>query len=297
MVAGVFTVAAVTGEFRSYRQHGTNDSMENELMCNRDFKITRLRSRLTKLVARAVCPLLLTACVLPVLAQTSATSTFTSPEEASLALFQAAQRGDEQRLEAILGAGKDVTSSGDEVEDALEHERFTQKYQEMHRLVREADGNTILYIGAENWPFPIPLVSSKGVWHFDSDAGKQEILFRAIGENEVTAIEVCTAFAVARKQSNNSAAGNDPISGYAQSLVSPSASDPNVAPFHGYYFHSKKINGRVALIAYPAKYRSSGVKTFLVTQDGVVFEKDLGPKTKPLALKVHSLDSSWQPAE
>src|SRR5438552_12776009 len=110
--------------------------------------------------------------------------TFASTAEAANALFQAAQKEDEQSLEAILGAGRDVTSSSDEVEDKLEREQFTRKYQEMHRLVSEPDGSTFLYIGAENWPFPIPLVSKSSEWHFDSDRGKQEILFRRIGENE-----------------------------------------------------------------------------------------------------------------
>src|ERR1700740_3495681 len=132
--------------------------------------------------------------------QTPQPKTFSSPSEASNALFQAVKNEDERAVEAILGAGKEVTSSSDEVEDKLEREQFRQKYQEMHRLVREADGSTVLYIGAENWPFPIPLVSTNGAWHFDSDAGKNEILFRTIGENEVTAILVCDDFASARKQ-------------------------------------------------------------------------------------------------
>ena len=113
-------------------------------------------------------------------AQEAQRKTFSSPAEASNALFQAAQNGDEQGLEAILGAGKEVTSSNDDVEDKLERERFSQKYQEMHRLVREPDGLTVLYIGAENWPFPIPLVSGNGAWRFDSDSGMQEIMFRTV---------------------------------------------------------------------------------------------------------------------
>ena len=83
---------------------------------------------------------------------------------------------------------KEVTSSSDDVEDKLEREQFSRKYQEMHRLVQEPDGSTLLYIGAENWPFPIPLVSKNGAWHFDSETGTQEIKFRRIGENEATAI-------------------------------------------------------------------------------------------------------------
>ena len=83
---------------------------------------------------------------------------------------------------------KEVTSSSDDVEDKLEREQFSRKYQEMHRLVQEPDGSTLLYIGAENWPFPIPLVSKNGAWHFDSETDTQEIKFRRIGENEATAI-------------------------------------------------------------------------------------------------------------
>src|SRR4029077_632264 len=112
------------------------------------------------------------------LTQKSGPETFSSPWKASSALFQAVQNNDEEAMERILGAGKEVISSSDEIEDKLERERFSQKYQEMHRLVREPDGTTVLYVGAENWPFPIPLVSKDGAWFFDSDTGTQEILFR-----------------------------------------------------------------------------------------------------------------------
>src|SRR6266849_382091 len=126
---------------------------------------------LARVVASTVL-LLVVGCAGSSFAQQLQPKTFSSPAEATSALFQAAQREDEQTLETILGAGKEVTSSNDEVEDKLERERFTQKYQEMHRLVREPDGSTVLYIGAENWPFPIPLVSKNGAWYFDSDTGK-----------------------------------------------------------------------------------------------------------------------------
>jgi Protein of unknown function (DUF2950) len=149
-------------------------------------------------------------------AQDTQPKRFSSAGEAANTLFEAAQKQDEQALEAILGAGRDVTSSGDEVNDKLEREQFTQKYQEMHRLVREADGNTILYLGAENWPFPIPLVLKNGEWYFDSARGKQEILFRRIGENETTAIDVCEEFAMAKNESAAKAASDDPISQFAR---------------------------------------------------------------------------------
>src|SRR5712692_5223209 len=179
------------------------------------------------------------------LAQKSGPETFSSPGKATSALFQAVQNGDEEALERILGADKEVTSSSDEIEDKLERERFSQKYQEMHRLVREPDGSTVLYIGAENWPFPIPLVSKNGVWSFDSDTGKQEILFRTVGENETTAIQVCHVLAKAKEHSETQTTGEDPIRQYAQSLVNGGPANPDntardtgnqSSPFHGYYF-------------------------------------------------------------
>jgi hypothetical protein len=277
-------------------------------MRTENFRVQTFRSRFAGMVAMAVFPMLLAGWARPVFAQTSATRTFSSAGEACHALFQAAQKSDERELEAILGTEKQLISSGDEIEDKLEREQFSQKYQEMHRLVREADGNTVLYIGAENWPFPIPLVSTNGAWHFDSDAGKNEILFRTIGENEATAILVCDDFASARKQHNASESANDPVAVYAQSLIfltnasaSKTTGDPEKTShlFHGYNFQAGKDTARVALIAYPAKYRSSGVKTFLVTKSGVVYEKDLGADTNTVAPRIRGNmpDSSWHRAE
>ena len=249
--------------------------------------------------------------------------TFSSPGEAANAVFQAVQREDEQTLEAIFGAGKEVTSSKDEVEDKLERERFSQKYQEMHRLVREPDGSTVLYIGAENWPFPIPLVSKNGAWFFDSKTGSQEILLRRIGENEMAALQVCDAVAMGEKQGQTNAAGDDPITQYAQSLItakpanadnSPHGTEKESSPFYGYYFRVVSANsvsgtrtnvsrgqkaGGLVLVAYPAEYRSSGVMTFIVTQDGTVYEKDLGPDTTKIApdVKERRPASSWHKAE
>jgi hypothetical protein len=239
--------------------------------------------------------------------------TFSSPVEAGNALFQAAKNEDEQALEAILGAGKEVTSSSDEVEDKLEREQFSQKYQQMHRLVREDDGSTVLYIGAENWPFPIPLVSKNGAWFFDSKTGMDEIKFRRIGENEATAIEVCEEFAMARNAADAKAASEDPITRFAESLASAAApnvdnKEPNL--FHGYYFRivapdpaTSGASGRgkhmrgLRLIAYPAAYQSSGVKTFVVTHRGVVFEKDLGPESTTVAPQMKARTGpSWHPA-
>ena len=255
------------------------------------------------------------------LAQQSQPRTFSSPGEAVKALVEAAHNEDEPALEAIVGAGKEVTSSNDEVEDKLEREQFCRKYQEMHRLVREPDGSTVLYIGAENWPFPIPLVSKNGEWYFDSDRGNREILFRRIGENETTALEVCEEFALtttegdAKAARDAKAASKDPITRFAQSLVTagtvnadgngPSPQEAESHLFQGYYFRrvpgdsafagSKKKG--LALVAFPADYRSSGVKTFIVTQKGIVFEKDLGPSTATVAPSISMRSSGWHTAE
>ena len=280
--------------------------------------------RLGQIVKPGVFLLLLMMSARPSLGQETGPKTFPSAGEAAHALFLAVRNEDEQAVGAILRVGKEVTSSSDEAEDRLERERFSQKYQEMHRLVVEPDGKTVLYIGAENWPFPIPLASKEGRWYFDSDAGTQEMLFRTIGENETTAIEVCHAFAAAKKPETK-AIGDDQISQYAETLIAmsrPGGDDSssaklekNSSPFHGYYFQIGKQqtrdaaagsnasvslgkkNTQVVLVAVPAEYRESGVTTLIVTQDGVVYQKDLGSDTARLApavLQKHFAKSQWQ---
>jgi hypothetical protein len=288
--------------------------MEKEVMRTNDMKLETLETSIVRLASGFVSTMLLLLLLglLVVVgfanlsfAQNAQPKTFASPGDAANALFEAAQKEDEQALEAILGAGKEVTSSSDEIQDKLEHEHFSQKYQEMHRLVREPDGSTVLYIGAENWPFPIPLISKNGAWHFDSETGKQEILFRRIGENEATAIGVCEEFALAKNGSAIKAASYDPITQFAESLVSAGADPPNKEStfFHGYYFRIVKEQSatgknRLALVAYPAEYQSSGVMTFVVTRGGIAYEKDLGSNTTTLAKDLkRGPDSSWHTAE
>jgi len=269
---------------------------------------TSFRPRLTCMSKLAALALLVVGSSQLGLAQKSGPETFSSPWKASSALFQAVQNNDEEAMERILGAGKEVTSSSDEIEDKLEREQFSQKYQEMHRLVREPDGSTVLYIGAENWPFPIPLVSKNGVWFFDSDTGKQEILFRRVGENETTALQVCHALTQGKERGNTAA--SDSVIEYARRLVnSASTTSDNAAreeanqpaPFHGYYFRTvtgNTVPRGLAVVAYPADYRSSGVMTFIVTKNGKVYEKDLGRKTTTLAEDIkRGLDSTWRPTE
>ena len=249
------------------------------------------------------------------LAQQPDTTSFSTAEEASHALYLAVQSDDEQAMTSILGAGEELVSLGDKARDQLERERFTRKYQEMHRLVREPDATTVLYIGAENWPFPIPLVFENGAWHFDAKIGMEEVLFRRIGENEVTAIEACHALAAPEK--DHTRLVGDASGRSTRALRVNAGNDGSVVAFHGYYFRAltgrgknttgstrlisdrKTPSGKFAFVAYPAEYRSTGAMTYLVNQDGVVYEKDLGPDTVRIAkgMTRYNPDSTWHPAE
>src|SRR5271165_5332749 len=161
------------------------------------------RTSLSELAAElAAVAILVAGCFsLPSLAQQPGQKTFSSPEDASQALVTAAQNNDEKAMLDILGSdGKQIVSSGDETEDAENRATFVQRYQQMHRLAKEPDGTTLLYIGAENWPTPIPLVNNSSSWYFDTEAGKKEILFRRIGRNEISTISVCQELAAAQKE-------------------------------------------------------------------------------------------------
>jgi hypothetical protein len=276
-------------------------------------------------------------------AQQPGQKTFSSAEDASNALVTAIQSNDEKATLEILGPdGKNIVSSGDDTEDANSRTNFVQKYQEMHRLAKDPDGSTILYIGAKNWPTPIPLVNKGSAWYFDTEAGKKEILYRRIGRNEMSAIRVTQELVAAQKE-YYVAQHNE----YAQKIFSsegqhnglywktaegepPSPIGPLVAaavaegytkgqdvaptPYRGYYYgilarqgknatggaKSFIVNGKMtdgfAFIAYPAEYRSSGVMTFIIGADGVVYEKDLGKKTEASArtTKEYNPNNSWR---
>jgi hypothetical protein len=148
------------------------------------------RANLPKLAAVAI--LLMGCLCLRSMAQQPGQKTFASAEEASSALVAAVQSDDAKAMLDLLGPdGKEIISSGDAAEDAHGRANFVEKYREMHRLVNEPDGTTTLYIGARNWPTPIPLVNKGNSWYFDTGAGKKEILYRRVGRNELSAIKVC----------------------------------------------------------------------------------------------------------
>ena len=232
----------------------------------------------------------------PCLAASSSQTAFASPEEAGRALVSAVQQHDERSVTRILGAGDELISADGQTEERLERERFAQKYQEMHRWVRESGRTRVLYVGAENWPFPIPLVSRKGRWQFDSKAGSDEILYRRIGENEVTAISTCGTLATAETRQGNDSEADSLV----ETLLPELRNNPrNATPFHGYSFRILPNADGFAAIAFPVVYRSSGVKTFIVTRDGGIYEKDLGPDTAKIAaaMTASRIDSTWTPAE
>jgi hypothetical protein len=153
----------------------------------------------------------------------------------------------------------------------------------------------VLYIGAENWPFPIPLVSRNGGWRFDSDGGLQEIRFRRIGENEMTAIALCHALVAHRH-----AVTAHEADGLIAAVLADAKGENKPVPFHGYYYRVLRTSGNgFAALAFPAAYRSSGVMTLIVNQDDVVYEKDLGPNTAKVvrAMAKYHTDATWTPAE
>ncbi len=290
----------------------------------------------------AVATFLLGSLTIPAAAQQHGQKTFSSPEEASQALFTAAKNNDEKAMLELLGPeGKDIISSGDEAQDKASRANFAKRYAEMNRLVKEPDGTVTLYIGPWNWPYPMPLVSKGSRWYFDTATGKQEILFRRIGRNEMSAMRVCEELVAAQKeyysQHQNEyaqkiasdegkqnglywkAADGGPQSPIGPLVAQAAANDHGgtAEPYHGYYFEiltkqgkdsaggakdyivDGKMTGGFAFVAYPASYRSSGVMTFLVGADGVIYERDLGKKTETTCKAMKEFDpaSGWRKME
>jgi hypothetical protein len=276
-------------------------------------------------------------------AQDPGRQTFSSAQAASQALIVAVQHDDRQALAGLLGGGAHLIATGDDSRDQADRQLFVEKYLQLHRMTMEPDGTTVLFVGAENWPFPVPLVHRRGRWFFDADAGEQEVVMRRIGENELEAVQVFQALVDAQRRYAATAHDGDASGQYAPKLISsdgkhdglywegagndrspigPFLANADAAahghtPFHGYYYRvlvsqgthapggaksygvNGKMTGGFAFVAYPAEYRSSGVMTFIVGQDGVVHQRDLGPQTAKLAAAMRKYDpyKAWQKVE
>jgi len=276
---------------------------------------------------------------------------FASPDDAGTALLEAAKSGDQNALLAIFGAdSKDIIFSGDAVQDKEVVGAFTGAYGVMHRWRKMPDGSQVLLIGADNFAFPIPLKKNAGgQWFYDTAAGKEEILTRRIGRNELAVIDVCGALADAQSEYYSqphdgakkgqfavkfiSDTGKqnglywESAEGQPKSPLGPLAAfatgegysaKPNQhTPFHGYYFHmltrqgvhapggakdyvvNGKMTGGFAFVAYPAEYGNSGIMTFIINQDGVLLQKDLGTTTTATATAISEFDpdTGWSPVE
>jgi len=276
--------------------------------------------------------------------------TFASPEDAGAALFEAAKSGDQATLLAIFGPdSKNVLPSGDAVKDKDSLQGFANSYAKMHRWREIKAGGEMLYAGADNFVFAVPLgQNSSGQWYFDTAAGKDEILARRIGRDELTAIAACQALADAQKEYFSKIREGDKVKQYALKLISDDGKQNGLywpvssgqtpspledvrdfakaagytnagdqpQPFDGYYFRiltkqgdkakggtkdyivDGRLTGGFAYLAYPAEYRNSGIMTFMVGPDGVVYQKDLGEKTTELAAAMTAYDpgDGWTPA-
>lgn len=282
-------------------------------------------------------------------AQQPGQKTFASSEAACVALFFAVDQEDQPALLEILGPrAKEIISGSDEAEDHKSRRHFVEKYREMHRLVREPGGTITLYVGAENWPLPIPLRHKKNGWYFDPVASRAEILHRRIGRNELETIEVCHELVNAQNEyfaepreggvkqfAPRFLSDNGKRNGLYWRISDRESASPvghlltlantddyanettKPRPFHGYYYRiinrqgshapggvkkylvNGKMTGGFAFVAYPAEYRSSGVMTFIVNRDGIVYQKDLGPQTaiRSRTLAQYDPDATWRKVE
>lgn len=276
---------------------------------------------------------------------------FASPEEAVKACVSAMKANDDRKLLAIFGAGaRELISSGDPVSDRRMMERFTGSYELKNSLIREGE-KVVLVIGEKDWPFPIPLMKKGNKWFFDTAAGREEILNRRIGANELNALQTLLAIADAQREYAMKDRDSDKIPEYAQKLQSepgkrdglywetkegekPSPLGELVAraraegyaekgikdkrtPLHGYFFRiltkqgehasggvldylvKDDMIGGFALLAYPATYGNSGVMTFMVNHDGIVYQKDLGKNTAKTATAIKAYDPGpgWKKVE
>jgi len=290
---------------------------------------------------------------LSVYGQTDTTLTqalsFATPNEAASALIEAAEKFDEAQLSRIFGPNSyDIIHTGEPLLDRQQMSDFAAEARIKNDIsfAPKNRNSAVMLIGNEDWPVPIPLVKKAGRWSFDAKAGRQELLFRRIGRNEITAIEVCQGFVEAQHEYALTKHDDSIVNQYAQRIISTPGKHDGLAwqnadgswggsiseraaheiakgysgraePFHGYYFRVLKgqgaharmgvmdfviddaMIGGFALVAFPAQYKVTGVMTFIVNQDGVVFEKDLGPKSLDAGLLMERFDpdKTWTVAD
>ncbi|HEV7733763.1 MAG TPA: DUF2950 domain-containing protein [Candidatus Binatia bacterium] len=281
-------------------------------------------------------------------AEPTAQPHFKTPEQAIRALADAARKNDAAKVEAILGPdSRDVIDSGDPVADAAARRRFVTAVLQRTTIDAVDDTHSVAVLGREDWPFPIPLVKETDGWRFDTAAGRDEIINRRIGQNELGAIGVARTFVEAQAeyaaadrgagkgvyaQKVRSTAGQKDglywdATGGARSPLGPlmaeadaqgytgTAAGDEPRPYHGYlyriltaqgaaapggaksYLKDGKLTDGFALVAWPAEYGVSGIQTFLVNQQGIVFQKDLGAQTAELGrgITAYDPDGSWSP--
>lgn len=276
----------------------------------------------------------------------AAQKTFDSPQAAAEALVKAAESLDVPSLLNILGpASQDLLVSDDPVVDKARATDFARLAREKQQVnVDPKNPNRAeLVVGNSEWPLPIPLIRRNGKWSYDTNSGRQEILLRRIGENELDAIRICRGFVEAQHEYALEKHDGSDLNEYAQRIIStpgkhdglawqnPDGSwggpvgegiakalaqgyDANPQPYHGYYFKVLKgqgpaalmgqmnfvVNGAMiggfALAAAPAQYRVTGIKTFIVSHEGIVYEKDLGPQTLTALkqIEVYNPDKTWK---
>ncbi|HET9734990.1 MAG TPA: DUF2950 domain-containing protein [Burkholderiales bacterium] len=305
---------------------------------------TVLRRRWTAILAAT----LFAACASPVALAADKQKTFGTPEDAAKALGAASRAGDVKALESILGPGSaNLIRSGDAVADRRGRERFAKAYEEASKVERQGDAKAILLIGKDDWPMPIPIVKGKDGWRFDARQGREEVLNRRVGRNELSAVQAMLAYVDAQREYYLRNPRGDKLLHYAQKFGSapgkrdglyfptkagepPSPLGPLFAkakaagygkdedglpdPYFGYRYRILKrqgpdatggaydyvVQGRMiggfALVAWPASYGNSGVMTFIVNHEGVVYEKDLGPETAAAVGKITRFnpDKTWK---
>ena len=257
--------------------------------------------------------------------------TYATPDEAVAAFVKASRDGSVPELLAILGPGsEDIISSGDTIADAKERAWFVAQFDSSHTLVESAPNQRILDVGTSDWPLPIPLVRVDGKWHWDGTAGREEIVFRRIGHNELGAIQACRGVVAAQQDYASASHDGRKAGSYAVRIVSkpgtqdglywavkdgesPSPAGPFLAqaggegydttgartPYHGYYYRMLPNGDGFGFVAYPSDYRASGVMTFTVDQTGVVYQKDLGEETSTIAqgMTAFAVDTTWTVVE